>query len=53
MIGCAEKGLEFSVSGTIVPPLSWFDVRTDAPVCCMYIVALKSWCPEFDPVREQ
>jgi hypothetical protein len=36
-----------------VPPLSWFDVRRDAPVCCMYIVAVKSCCPEFDPVRQQ
>ena len=50
MIGCAEMGLEFSV---FVPPLSWFDVRRDAPVCCVYIVAVKSRCPEFDPVREQ
>ena len=38
------------LQGLFVPPLSWFDVRRDAPVCCMYIVALKSCCPEFDPV---
>jgi len=39
--------------GLFVPPLSWLNVRRDAPVCCMYIVALKSCCPEFDPVRQQ
>ena len=39
--------------GLFVPPLSWFVVRRDAPVCCMYIVVVKYCCPEFDPVRKQ
>ena len=48
-----KTGWNSVFQGLLVPPLSWFDVRRDAPVCCMYIVALKSWCPEFNPVREQ